>query len=549
MEGLVSQTALITKYFQLSEESTAKMVASLVRFGGKDAADIDSFMGGIAGEAHLLGITQNEIAENIANSSHHMYRFNLQTKKGTEQFRKMAGYLTSIGVDISSAIASIDEFRTLPGAMGGAVNAARWGLRMSPMALMASARGGDMSFAFKQILGTIQSRGTNARGDLTQVGIDMADALGPMIGMDRNQIGQALKLMSERNITAKSTARDWKQIGQDSRSFINRLQSSMEKLLEAIVDNPLTRLGIRTLEKIANHGRVVIGGIAAIYAFMRAKQAFNFLTTGAGTSVFDEIKEKLRGRFGKGTKPVGPTFGKQFKAGKVGGAKGMPMATGMSAKGMMGSALAMVAYAGSIWILSKAFQGFAGLEWKTIGQGVVVMGAMALGSMLISKIAPQVIIGALATAAMAASLLIFSKAIQPLIGANLYDIGGGLAVIGASMLALGVGGIATIGILSSMVGLTMIGKFAAKYAEDISLLATSIDILARAYTRIVEVAKEMKSVSASDLLLYDISNTAGSLVAAGAGSGGMIPIETHIRLDLDGTTLTRALVKSNGRRK
>jgi hypothetical protein len=71
--------------------------------------------------------------------------------------------------------------------------------------------------------------------------------------------------------------------------------------------------------------------------------------------------------------------------------------------GIMGAAL---------WVVGKAVQQFTGLDWETMAKAGVALAGLAVAGALAGLVAPEVILGAVAFAAMGAALWVIGEAIQ-----------------------------------------------------------------------------------------------------------------------------------------
>ena len=135
-------------------------------------------------------------------------------------------------------------------------------------------------------------------------------------------------------------------------------------------------------------------------------------------SVKDGIKSKLG--FGGGGK-AGGGAGKAAGGGIGGAMAGIGKGAGEGISGFMKglgkglkaladkkyliSAAVLIALGGALFITGKALKEFVGLDFKSIAIGVVTLGALAVMAKLIGKAAKEIFVGALAIAALGASLI------------------------------------------------------------------------------------------------------------------------------------------------
>ena len=165
---------------------------------------------------------------------------------------------------------------------------------------------------------------------------------------------------------------------------------------------------------------------------------------------------------------------------------------------LLGS-VAIAALGAAMWIAGKGFQTFNDLNWGSIAKGAVALGVFAVAAGVMGGFLPVIAAGALAIAALGASLAIFglgamvaAKAAQmfaeslvtigSIDGANLIAVGAGLAAVGAGMIVFTAGMVA--GTAGSVVSGVM-SLFGAKsplerikdfvpYADKISILGAGI---------------------------------------------------------------------------
>jgi hypothetical protein len=75
-------------------------------------------------------------------------------------------------------------------------------------------------------------------------------------------------------------------------------------------------------------------------------------------------------------------------------------------------ALTILAVAGAMWILGESMGKFAALDWEGLAKGVVVLGALVAAVLLLGATAPIALLGAAAMIAVAAALYIAAKAFE-----------------------------------------------------------------------------------------------------------------------------------------
>jgi len=448
---LVEITSIMSKNFGISAESAAALSSSMSKFGGQSSEQIETFFDALGNRANVEGLSHGAVAESMASASKELYRFNLGTEKGKRQLGDMAIYASKIGVDMGQMIAASDKFRGIRGAMEASVSASRMGVNLNVNQLMASARGGDKSFATKEILGAIQRGGIDSEGKLNELGVTMADELGGVIGMDRDSIAKAVERMHGGTSLAKvqeeqKTMRERAEAQQQIMDRLTNIAMDLFQVIQPII-NPLFSL----LEWAISHTKVMKGvllGVMGIWLISKAKFAWEKTVAATqfiggkaagGVSAIKNLFDPFGGKSvvpdnwagGMGGKaPAVAAAGGQAAAG-VGGAaaqqvpltksqratfgnmdakkmklenqkmglqnqqigKQAKMAKAQSGN-MLAGAVAMLAFGAAMIMLAKAFQMFSeGVDWKGVGMGMVVMAGFA-----ISMIAMMTAMGTFATA-------------------------------------------------------------------------------------------------------------------------------------------------------
>ena len=159
-------------------------------------------------------------------------------------------------------------------------------------------------------------------------------------------------------------------------------------------------------------------------------------------SLKDSIKSKLG--FGGGDK-AGGGAGKGAGGGIGGALAGIGKGAGEGIAGFMKglgkglkeladkkyliSAAVLIALGGALFVTGKALKEFVGLDFKSIAIGIVTLGALAIMAKMIGKSAQQLFIGALAIAAIGASLIPAGFAFGMFSDINWAGVGIGIGVL------------------------------------------------------------------------------------------------------------------------
>lgn len=584
---LVEATSLIRAAYGISAEASANITFALNQFAGLGNSGIIQYMDGVANAATQAGLTSEMVAENMAASSKYMYRFRLDTDRGRQGFQRMLVYSTKIGKNVGDMVESMDQFRTIPGAIEGSVTASLAGLNLSAGQLLANARGGDPTALTNQVL-TYLNRFTDSQGRISQVGIDLANQLGGMIGMNTEEIQKAIAIQFHSNTEMGREFIKMRDRARMQQDIMTKIENAMFGLLQAV--QPAAHAVLSILEWVTNHTKLtqtLLGVTAAGWAFMKSKGFIMAMAKGigqwggVGASARAFVDRGYGGGMGKagsidrlrymfGRTPVGADdnvgFGRgQTRPRRPDGTFG----TGMSPKQMAGqakmmaaSAVGMIAFAGAMWILSKAFQNFSSVKWDGVKYGLAVMGGFTAAMLLLGTVvsigwAPMLAMGAMMVAfagstwILAQALGAFVDPVKSLSGVDFTGIGlgfGSLAIgLGALMLVGASGPLGWLALASGMImsvkAIEAIGQVAIKYANPIETLSYAIERLANAMTILKGLEVEGVPIKIDKGAVTELDKVAKSLAATRATSSKEI-IENHITLNIDGKKLMRHIAKS-----
>jgi hypothetical protein len=138
------------------------------------------------------------------------------------------------------------------------------------------------------------------------------------------------------------------------------------------------------------------------------------------------------------------------------GLAGIAMLLGKSSASMLIGSAALVILAGALWITGDAMQKFQGLDWETIGKGLLAVAGLGVIGAIAGTAAPLIIAGAVALGLMGGALWVIGEAMQAvgkgfsdmtdglerigkMDGSNLLDVAKGVAALGLAMAAFGAG--------------------------------------------------------------------------------------------------------------
>lgn len=132
-------------------------------------------------------------------------------------------------------------------------------------------------------------------------------------------------------------------------------------------------------------------------------------------------------------------------------------------------ALAIIAVAGAMWILGESMGKFAALDWEGLAKGVVVLGALVLAVIALGAAGPVALLGAAAMVAVAAALYIAAKAFEVISG-SMETFTAGLERLAK---VDGVGLLSTAGALGAL-GLAMAAFGAGQAAAGLGTLISNL---------------------------------------------------------------------------
>lgn len=138
------------------------------------------------------------------------------------------------------------------------------------------------------------------------------------------------------------------------------------------------------------------------------------------------------------------------------GLAGIAMLLGKSSASMLIGSAALVILSGALWITGDAMQKFQGLDWETIGKGLLAVAGLGVIGAIAGTAAPLIIAGAVALGLMGGALWVIGEAMQAvgkgfsemtdglerigkMDGSNLLQVAAGVAALGLAMAAFGAG--------------------------------------------------------------------------------------------------------------
>lgn len=554
--GIVGITSMVAKGFELTNQQAAELTSGLVRFGQKSAGDIEKFFDNIEGSSLAMKLSHDDVASNMTTVTDKMYRFDLGSKRGAKNFKDMALYATKIGVSMESIIEAVDEFRSIEGAMGATAKASRFGLMMNPSMLLASSRGGDMTAPTRMILEHLAGFVDPKTGALSQIGMDVADNLGPLVGLGRDELANILEIMHKDNLSIIDAQKKVSDRMKKQMFIGERLDSILASLMDFFV-GPLAQGVLKIIDSILQHTRIleiVAASTIGIWLLLKGRQGVNWIhnrrnpVAGIGGPEFYprdyDQREHRRARISNRPSPMGGPAASPSRT----------LGTGMSpaqikAYGnvMLKSAAPMIAFGLATMMLAKAFQMLDNVGWDGVGKGAVTMGLLvgalaALGLLMKSPIGIAIATGGFALSAVllaiGGSMLLLGKAMQSIDGVNIGD---NLKSMAEGLGAMGAVGLFGLGAMGAVTTIGSLGVVAKKYATPIETLSYAMERLASSM-QILSTVDVTKIKSALNGLGENAANLIGNV-----SNRELAPIIVDVTLELDGQKLLRKQLQTSPR--
>ena len=162
------------------------------------------------------------------------------------------------------------------------------------------------------------------------------------------------------------------------------------------------------------------------------------ITESATTSIKDKATDAIKDKMGgivedklKGAATPAAGGGGADQANKFGKIKAGDLIKG---------AAALLILAAALWVSAKAFQEFAKVEWESVAKGLVGLLGLAGIAYILSKVAGEMIEGAIAVAILGAALIPFAFALNMMAGVNMGAVlaaAAGLVIFSAAIFGLG----------------------------------------------------------------------------------------------------------------
>lgn len=466
--GLISTTAMVSKGFGMSADNAAKLVRLQTQSLNLSKSQLDSNLKLIKSISNQMDVGPGAVARNIAEASEDVAKFSrngmeniIKAAAYAERLGVNLSDVTNIAenlMDIEQSTQAALKAQFYFGAQVNTSLARQQALQGDLTGMMDTMLGQLSKSADLQNMNYMQRQ---ALADMLGVSVDKAMQMVKQYETTR-QLAEDLNMStSEMGDLAESL----NLAGMQSKlsSIANLFKYSILPMLEPILfvfDKILW--GIEWILK----GMTWLNKKTSKWAGYLAGAAISIGLISSSGGLLGSLFGKIGGAFKGAKNLMGKGLGGMFGGGGAGGGF-INFINRLNVKKLLGAATAMGIIAGSIWILSEAMQNFSqGVSWQGVAMGITSMlaltGAVAvLGAIMMSGVGTVAILaGAAAMAVMGGSLWIVSKAMQgfaqagqiaiPLFeslgqlnGQQLMSVATGITSLGIALTGFAVGSIAS----------------------------------------------------------------------------------------------------------
>ena len=181
--------------------------------------------------------------------------------------------------------------------------------------------------------------------------------------------------------------------------------------------------------------------------------------------------------------------------------------------GSGGNAKTLLALGGAIWIVSKAFQNFAEIDWSGVGKGLVAVGGLAVLGKVLGENMGSMLKGALGLVALGGALWVVGEALESFMQISWED----LAKAGVAIAGLAVGA-AAIGAFAAPIALG--AAVLAGLGAAVWVLGEGLQAVGEGITSLVDNVVRLGDIDGSNLISVGtgLAAVAAGIVAFSAGS-------------------------------
>lgn len=233
-------------------------------------------------------------------------------------------------------------------------------------------------------------------------------------------------------------------------------------------------------------------------------------------------------------KKIGSGIGDVFKSILGGIADGLNKFTPKAAIG----AASLLIISGALWVTSKALQEFNSVEWESVTKGLISMAGLAGVAKLLGKAAPEMLIGSAAMAVLGVALIPLAYALNMFNDVNWDSIAkGGVALIGFGLIAAAFGSEAALPfILAGALAIAALGASLAVFGAGLTVTAYGIDQMSGVTEGMINTISRLKEINPTQLI--GIATGLGAISMAFTAFTGMGAVGSMMTL-LTGDPITK----------
>ena len=190
---------------------------------------------------------------------------------------------------------------------------------------------------------------------------------------------------------------------------------------------------------------------------------------------------------------------------------------GNMAGGMLKGAAAILVLSGALYVAAKAFQEFGKVKWEAVSKGITVLGGLTIAALALSKVKGKIIEGALAIGILGASLYPAAKAFQEFASVKWEDMGKAAAALTGLGIAAYFLGKALPEIGMGALAIAALGASLFPLAAALNLAEPGLRALGEVFSKVLAGIPPIINAIADGLVRLATEASPGALVALGAG--------------------------------